>query len=125
MTNSTNRLPEFTFINLFSGIGNFRQALEAVERNCVFSNEWDKYARNPYHQYGAEILIEQKGDITRRDNANENKVKSGESEYIFMKKVYLILTFIIAMLSALVLIYIVLKLISPKIRKKILKTLFN
>ena len=82
MTNSTNRLPEFTFIDLFSGIGGFRQALEAVERDCVFSNEWDKYARNPYHQYGAEILIEQKGDITRRLAVQETQQLQGfDSEH--------------------------------------------
>jgi hypothetical protein len=71
------------------------------------------------------IIKTKKGDVTRRSNASENKVDSGECEYVFTKKIYLILTFIIAMLSTLVLIYIVLKLISPKIRKKILKTLFN
>ena len=82
MTNSTNRLPEFTFTDLFSGIGGFRQALEAVERNCVFPNEWDKYARNPYHQYGAEILIEQKGDIPSRLAVQETQQLQGfDSEH--------------------------------------------
>ena len=59
------------------------------------------------------VIKTKKGDITRRDNANENKIQPRLWIHI-MKKIYLILTFIIAMLSALVLIYIILKLISLK-----------
>ena len=36
------------FIDLFSGIGGFRIALEGVGGECVFSSEWDKYARQTY-----------------------------------------------------------------------------
>ena len=43
------------------------------------------------------VIKTKKGDITRRDNASENKVDSGDCEYVFTKKIYLILTFIIAM----------------------------
>ncbi len=40
--------PEFTFIDLFAGIGGFRQAMQSVGGKCVFSSEWDKYAKQTY-----------------------------------------------------------------------------
>ena len=36
------------FIDLFAGIGGFRLALEAHGMQCVFSSEWDKFARKTY-----------------------------------------------------------------------------
>ena len=45
--------PAFTFIDLFAGIGGFRQAMQSVGGKCVFSSEWDKYAKQTYyHNYG-------------------------------------------------------------------------
>lgn len=45
--------PKFTFIDLFAGIGGFRQAMQSVGGKCVFSSEWDKYAKQTYyHNYG-------------------------------------------------------------------------
>lgn len=38
----------FTFIDLFAGIGGFRQAFQAVGGKCVFSSEWNKYAQKTY-----------------------------------------------------------------------------
>jgi len=38
----------FTFIDLFAGIGGTRMALESVGGICVFTSEWDKYARQTY-----------------------------------------------------------------------------
>lgn len=47
------RDPKFTFIDLFAGIGGFRQAMQSVGGKCVFSSEWDKYAKQTYyHNYG-------------------------------------------------------------------------
>ncbi|MCF7848535.1 MAG: DNA (cytosine-5-)-methyltransferase [Kiritimatiellales bacterium] len=40
--------PKFTFIDLFAGIGGFRQAMQSVGGKCVFSSEWDKYAKQTY-----------------------------------------------------------------------------
>lgn len=40
--------PQFTFIDLFAGIGGFRQAMQSVGGKCVFSSEWDKYAKQTY-----------------------------------------------------------------------------
>jgi len=38
----------FTFIDLFAGIGGTRMALESVGGKCLFTSEWDKYARQTY-----------------------------------------------------------------------------
>ena len=38
----------FAFIDLFAGIGGLRQAMESIGGRCVFTSEWDKYARLTY-----------------------------------------------------------------------------
>ncbi len=50
------------FIDLFAGIGGFRIALEKVGAKCVFSSEWDKYARQTYQANFNKIPF---GDITK------------------------------------------------------------
>ncbi|MDY4979191.1 MAG: DNA cytosine methyltransferase [Candidatus Onthovivens sp.] len=54
-------LSEMTFIDLFAGIGGFRQALESYGAKCVFSSEIDKYAIKTYEANYGEIPS---GDIT-------------------------------------------------------------
>ena len=45
----------FSFIDLFAGIGGFRSALTFLGGNCVFTNEWNKYAITTYKKwYGEE-----------------------------------------------------------------------
>lgn len=45
--------PDFRFIDLFAGIGGFRQAMQEQNGKCVFSSEWDKYAKQTYsYNYG-------------------------------------------------------------------------
>ncbi len=39
---------EFTFIDLFAGIGGFRLAFQQAGGKCIFSSEWDKYAQQTY-----------------------------------------------------------------------------
>ena len=39
---------EFKFIDLFAGIGGIRKGFEGVGGECVFTSEWDKYARKTY-----------------------------------------------------------------------------
>lgn len=39
---------EFTFIDLFAGIGGLRKAFETIGGRCVFTSEWDKYAQQTY-----------------------------------------------------------------------------
>ncbi len=44
---------DFTFIDLFAGIGGFRQAFQGVGGKCIFSSEWDKFAKQTYQtNYG-------------------------------------------------------------------------
>ncbi len=45
--------PKFTFVDLFAGIGGFRQALQELDGNCLFSSEWEKSAQQTYFRnYG-------------------------------------------------------------------------
>ncbi len=39
---------EFTFIDLFAGIGGFRIGFEEAGGRCVFTSEWDKYSQQTY-----------------------------------------------------------------------------
>lgn len=54
--------PEFTFIDLFAGIGGFRIAFQELNGKCVFSSEWNKYAKKTYEANFGEIPF---GDITK------------------------------------------------------------
>ena len=55
----------FTFIDLFAGIGGIRQGFESVGGTCLFSSEIDKYAVKTYtHVFGGH---EPAGDITKID----------------------------------------------------------
>lgn len=55
------RDPQFTFIDLFSGIGGFRLACQNNGGKCVFSSEWDPDAQKTYfHNFGEYPF----GDIT-------------------------------------------------------------
>jgi DNA (cytosine-5)-methyltransferase 1 len=40
---------DFTFIDLFAGIGGIRKAFELHGGRCVFTSEWDAYAQRTYH----------------------------------------------------------------------------
>ena len=55
---------EFTFIDLFAGIGGMRIAFEANGGNCLYSNEWNKYCQQTYF---ANFGEQPDGDITKVD----------------------------------------------------------
>lgn len=57
-------MKQFTFIELFSGVGGFRQALDELGGECVFSSEIDPHAVKAYKALynGA---LELQGDITK------------------------------------------------------------
>jgi DNA (cytosine-5)-methyltransferase 1 len=40
--------PDFTYIDLFAGIGGFRKAFDSANGRCVFTSEWDKSCRVTY-----------------------------------------------------------------------------
>ena len=54
----------FRFIDLFAGIGGMRKAFDAAGGQCVFTSEWNKYARMTY-QANYECDHEVAGDITK------------------------------------------------------------
>jgi len=55
---------QFTFIDLFAGIGGMRLAFENAGGHCVYSNEWDKYSQQTYF---ANFGEQPDGDITKVD----------------------------------------------------------
>lgn len=58
------KLPQFTFIDLFCGIGGFHQAAAANGGKCLFASDIDAEARKAYsHNYH----IVPEGDITDID----------------------------------------------------------
>ena len=52
----------FTFIDLFAGIGGFRLAMQHYGGRCVFSSEWDDAAKQTYFENYGEVPF---GDITK------------------------------------------------------------
>ncbi len=58
----------FTFIDLFAGIGGFRQAFQKAGGKCVFSSEWDKFAKKTYEANYGETPF---GDVC---NINKNEI---------------------------------------------------
>ena len=55
---------DFTFIDLFAGVGGFRIAMQNLGGKCVFSSEIDKYAKKTYELNFGEVPF---GDITKID----------------------------------------------------------
>jgi DNA (cytosine-5)-methyltransferase 1 len=58
------RQPDFTFIDLFAGIGGIRRGFEALNGRCVFTSEWDKHAVMTYKANFPDA-DDIKGDITQ------------------------------------------------------------
>ena len=54
----------FTFIDLFAGIGGFHQAAKALGGSCVFASEIDPHAQKAY---AANYNLQPYGDITKID----------------------------------------------------------
>jgi len=54
---------DFTFVDLFAGIGGFRKGFEAVGGRCVFTSEWDKHAQVTYKANFGDHDVH--GDITK------------------------------------------------------------
>ncbi|MCA3082412.1 MAG: DNA (cytosine-5-)-methyltransferase [Rhodocyclaceae bacterium] len=65
---------DFTFIDLFAGIGGIRTAFEDVGGRCVFTSEWDKYAQKTYaanfpggHAIAGDITLVTENDVPDHD----------------------------------------------------------
>lgn len=66
--------PDFTFIDLFAGIGGIRRGFEAVGGQCIFTSEWDDYAQRTYranfhddHHIVGDITEVNEADIPSHD----------------------------------------------------------
>ncbi len=69
-----NSTPDFTFIDLFAGIGGMRRGFEAANGKCVFTSEWDTYAQRTYranfhdeHEIAGDITQINARDIPAHD----------------------------------------------------------
>ncbi|MBQ8978213.1 MAG: DNA (cytosine-5-)-methyltransferase [Oscillospiraceae bacterium] len=58
---------DFSFIDLFAGIGGMRLAFEKIGGHCVYSNEWNKYCQQTYF---ANFGEQPDGDITKVNAAD-------------------------------------------------------
>lgn len=58
---------DFTFVDLFAGIGGFRLGLERVGGRCLFTCEWDKYSQKTYARWFGDTPH---GDIRELDIAS-------------------------------------------------------
>lgn len=65
---------DFTFVDLFAGIGGLRMAFESIGGQCVFTSEWDSYAQRTYlgnfgdsHQLNGDITEVNAADIPDHD----------------------------------------------------------
>jgi DNA (cytosine-5)-methyltransferase 1 len=62
------RMADFTFIDLFAGIGGVRLAFQDVGGQCVYTSEWDRYAQQTYAaNFASDHPLD--GDITQVDAA--------------------------------------------------------
>jgi DNA (cytosine-5)-methyltransferase 1 len=64
----------FTFIDLFAGIGGFRKGFETIGGKCIFTSEWDQNCRKTYlanyhcdHMFAGDITQIHEKDIPDHD----------------------------------------------------------
>ncbi|WP_298744757.1 DNA (cytosine-5-)-methyltransferase [uncultured Brevundimonas sp.] len=60
---------DFTFIDLFAGIGGLRRGFESIGGRCVFTSEWDRYSQKTYRANFPDDDHEINGDITKIEAA--------------------------------------------------------
>lgn len=66
---------DFTFIDLFAGIGGLRRGFESIGGRCVFTSEWDKFSQQTYranfpdddHEINGDIRAVEAADIPTHD----------------------------------------------------------
>ncbi len=68
------RQPDFTFIDLFAGIGGLRRPFEELNGRCVFTSEWDSHAVRTYtanfpdgHDIWGDITKKRPADVPAHD----------------------------------------------------------
>lgn len=65
------------FIDLFAGIGGTRLAFEAAGCSCVFSSEWDKFARKTYEANFGEVPSGDIREIAAKDIPDHDILVAG------------------------------------------------
>jgi len=71
-------MSNFKYIELFAGIGGFRQALDRIGGECVFASEIDKFAKQSYAAlYGGEHLHDDITKIEASDTPNHDVIVAG------------------------------------------------
>ena len=58
---------DLKFIDLFCGIGGFRQALEPRGHKCVLSSDWDPHAQTVYRQNYGDVPLGDVTELAQRD----------------------------------------------------------
>ena len=73
-TPSKNEKKQFTFIDLFAGIGGLRRPFDELGGKCVFTSEWNAYAKQTYlanylcdHEIAGDITKVSANDIPSHD----------------------------------------------------------
>lgn len=61
---AANEPSDFTFIDLFAGIGGMRRGFESIGGKCVFTSEWDRFSQETYRA-NYPMDHELAGDITK------------------------------------------------------------
>lgn len=68
---------DFTFIDLFAGIGGFRLAFQNAGGKCVFTSEWDKYAKQTYEANFGEVPYGDIRQITKSEIPDHDVLCAG------------------------------------------------
>ena len=68
---------QFTFIDLFAGIGGMRIAFEEKGGECVFSCEWDKYCQKTYFENFGVIPVGDIRQVYEKDIPNHDILVAG------------------------------------------------
>ncbi|MDA9091354.1 DNA (cytosine-5-)-methyltransferase [Porticoccaceae bacterium] len=63
---------KFTFVDLFAGIGGFRQAFQELGGKCLFSSEWEKSAQQTYFRNYGECPFGDINQFTTQDSITGN-----------------------------------------------------
>ncbi len=95
--------PDFTFIDLFAGIGGIRKGFDEIGGRCVFTSEWNSYSRKTYlanHYVGEEelgyflhpsdsglekhqgLMDIQKITLSQEENATEEDIRNSINNHI-------------------------------------------
>jgi len=70
-------MSNYTFIDLFCGIGGMRLALEKAGCRCLFSSDWDKYAQQTYAANFGEIPVGNIREVASSEIPNHDILTAG------------------------------------------------